>query len=68
MATNGYWDSDVKGFHKIRYILHCRIRIEKFKRRGSAECFNCYGSHSPGKCDIPPKGDNTEDSLIMNPK
>ena len=31
-------------------------------------CVKCGGSHSPGKCDIPPKGDNTEDSLIMNPK
>lgn len=79
--------SDLRAFHQVRYILHCRVYIGKFERRGVTQCFNCqrFGhvssncnmpyrcvkcgdSHGPGKCAIPPKGENVEDRTVTDPK
>ena len=34
-------DSDISGFYEVRYILHCRVYLDKFKRSGLTQCFNC---------------------------
>lgn len=47
-------DSDTKGFHQIRYILHCRIFTEKYKRQGLTQCFNCQRfGHVSSNCNMP---------------
>lgn len=35
--------------------------------RMSYRCVKCGGSHGPGKCSVPPKGENVQESLITDP-
>lgn len=79
-------DSDIRNFYAIRYVLHCKVSIRKFRKQGITQCFNCQryghvamncnmqyrcvkcgGSHGPGKCEIPPKGENTQENFVKDP-
>lgn len=79
-------ESDLRGFRDVKYILHCRVFMEKHSRRDVVQCYNCQrfghvavncnmpfrcvkcgGSHEPGKCLIPPKGENNLETLATDP-
>lgn len=47
-------DSDIRKFYEVRYILHCRVNIRKFYRKGVTQCFNCQRfGHVALNCRMP---------------
>lgn len=47
-------DSDIRKFYEVRYILHCRVNIRKFHRKGVTQCFNCQRfGHVALNCRMP---------------
>lgn len=47
-------ESDVEAFYRVRYILHCRVGMRKFKRGAVTQCFNCQRfGHTSANCHMP---------------
>lgn len=33
--------SDLEGLYRVKYFLHCRVYMTKYKKSGITQCFNC---------------------------
>ena len=46
-------DSDLVKFHEIKYMLHCRIQFERFKKSGPTQCYRCQRhGHVASNCNM----------------
>lgn len=47
-------DSDLVGFHEKSSMMGCRIRFERFKKKGPTQCFQCQRfGHVAINCNMP---------------
>lgn len=46
--------SDLESLYKVKYFLHCRVYMTKYKKSGVTQCFNCQRfGHVAVNCQMP---------------